>query len=404
MTCFWKKPPGYYGLVFAVALALAIIYTWPAVTDPGRIIPGSFETEQNQNIWSLWWLKRALWDLHTNPYFTNHLFYPYGSDLYLYALEPFNGLLALPITLLFGPVVSFNFICLLGLALTGVTATALCYNASGSRVGALVGGYAITFGLIHFSFVALGQLEFIGLWPFLLYLTFLVKLTKVRPASDPKAKGLAQTFRGAGWCIAAASFSLLVASFTTLYYAAYAVIFTGLLFGFRAIQVRKLDWLRVSLARLGLAWLVFGAIFGLFALRVSAEAKDTNNLLKTPDQVILNESVAIHSYFTEFDGNSLLGQWLGLPRLDALNYTSYLGFSLMNFTLPGDLALVLMLVLPLIIGLGAVWGDLVESAIKREFQTKDAGTWLPGFGGLLDRIDSLILVGPLVYYFLRFIQ
>lgn len=83
---------------------------------------------------------------------------------------------------------------------------------------------------------------------------------------------------------------------------------------------------------------------------------------------------------------------------------AYLGFSLMNFTLPGDLALVLMLVLPLIIGLGAVWGDLVESAIKREFQTKDAGTWLPGFGGLLDRIDSLILVGPLVYYFLRFIQ
>lgn len=83
---------------------------------------------------------------------------------------------------------------------------------------------------------------------------------------------------------------------------------------------------------------------------------------------------------------------------------AYLGFGLMNFALPGEISLALMLVLPIVIGLGAVWGDLVESAIKREFQTKDAGTWLPGFGGLLDRIDSLIIVGPLVYFFLRIIQ
>jgi phosphatidate cytidylyltransferase len=57
--------------------------------------------------------------------------------------------------------------------------------------------------------------------------------------------------------------------------------------------------------------------------------------------------------------------------------------------------------LPPLVAIGAVWGDLFESALKREFGTKDAGTWLPGFGGLLDRIDSLILVLPLGYYGLR---
>lgn len=80
---------------------------------------------------------------------------------------------------------------------------------------------------------------------------------------------------------------------------------------------------------------------------------------------------------------------------------AYLGTGLMSFALPENVFWVLLIGLPPLVAVGSLWGDLFESTIKREAGVKDAGVWLPGFGGLLDRIDSLILVAPLSYYFLR---
>ncbi len=139
----WLLPPVFY-------LACFVLLTWPAMGSfSSAYIIGS--EDGFQNIWNLWWVDKSITELHRSPFHTTWLHAPGGTTLVGHTLNPFNGLLAIPLRRVMSPEATYNAIILFSFVAGGWTMHALARAVSGSRGGALLAGFLFTFSAFHFA-------------------------------------------------------------------------------------------------------------------------------------------------------------------------------------------------------------------------------------------------------------
>jgi phosphatidate cytidylyltransferase len=163
----------------------------------------------------------------------------------------------------------------------------------------------------------------------------------------------------------------------------------------------ELDGLLLKAAA-SLVVLLYPGFFIMFLSRVAALEHATFHVLFLFALVFGNDSAA-------WAFGSLLGRPIGLtisPSKSVAGFAAGLAFSLIVAAAAFALAPALMpgglagaLLIGAAVGAAAVFGDLLESALKRSAGVKDSGTLMMGRGGLMDSADSLLLAAP-VYYLL----
>jgi hypothetical protein len=115
-----------------------------------------------QNVWNIWWVRKAIVDLHQSPWHTAWLHFPNGTTLLGQTLNPFNGLMGIPLSWVMSPVAVHNSAVLLGFVGGGWTAFLLTHDATESYWPSLVAGFAFTFSGYHFAH-AEGHLQLVSL-------------------------------------------------------------------------------------------------------------------------------------------------------------------------------------------------------------------------------------------------
>jgi len=263
---------------------LTLLLTYPLVKRFAAAIPGD-GFDGWQNYWNLWWMKVALLEQHRLPFTTDLLYHPSGVSLYFHTLNPFNGLLTMPVQLAWGLLPAYNTVVLFSFAIGGYGAYLLARYAlntqypisntqypipsiqppssniqpptSNLQLPSFIAGLIYTFAPFHFAHL-LGHMQVISLQWIPFYILYLLKALTPRqpvPISHPSSLVPRPSSLIPRDTLLAAFFLVLV-GLCDWYYVFYCLLFTALLLIVLACR-RRLT------VRAGLIVLGIGLIFGL---------------------------------------------------------------------------------------------------------------------------------------------
>lgn len=133
-------------LVLIAYAALGVALTSRAwLADPARVVQGGGFGDVSLDCWFLTWMPYALGHGH-NPFLSTWMDYPAGINLMSNASSPLLGLLSAPVTLLWGPIASFNLLETAGFVTSATAAYGLCRRWTSWRPAAFAGGLLYGFG------------------------------------------------------------------------------------------------------------------------------------------------------------------------------------------------------------------------------------------------------------------
>lgn len=223
-------------------------------------------------------------------------------------------------------------------------------------------------------------------------------------------------FLGAVLIIGASAVAFQKGSESALVFESSALILGTLWIFVRQILHRNTDTLPISAIGYTLLGLVYIPFLGASTVNlVYLTPKTVDGHLTGHFYLLYLAAVTKMSDCGAYLTGSLIGKHQMIPRISpnktwegffgALLHSILTSFLLVRF-FPSQLSLIgsttSALVLGLVLGFVAVLGDLAESVLKRSTHTKDSGHFLPGIGGALDLIDSLLFTAPLLYLYLRY--
>lgn len=235
------------------ALGLAALYAHVTVLNLTQGVVGG-DIDGYENLWNTWWLHKALFDLHQNPFINNYIYYPTGVQFYFHTFNPISGLLILPLNLTLGYIPAINLL-ILGL-LTAATLFAFLFLRDwvGNPWAAFAGAALFTYGhRLVVEYYLAGQTERLSVEWFPLYLFCLFRALFGVPSGAPgdAARIPEGRRRWLRWAVPAA-LTLVAMSLADWQYVMITVFTTLLLFAFLMLTRRS--------------WLAKRLIFGKLAL------------------------------------------------------------------------------------------------------------------------------------------
>ena len=191
---------------------LALLVTYPAAIHFTGAVPGDLIADRDQNLWNLWWVREAIGRL-SNPFHTDMLYYPYGTDLYYHTLGLPQALLALLPQMAFGLPAAYNTVLLVSFTLSGYGAFRLALMYTEKALPAFLGG--VVFAFTPYTLDALkGQLEVLSVQ----WLPFYAEAWLRSWQAEGKRRAALLFLAG---------LFLALAALSSLYYALYLLLFTA---------------------------------------------------------------------------------------------------------------------------------------------------------------------------------